>query len=114
MFLLLTLVPNKKRTVAMKTLVLIALVACSLGTLIQAASVAEEPVRPLEEVQGNDFGAKEETIDSSDEGFEDDPNEDNAPGDDDEEEEDAYDEDEDEGTVDDEEFHEDEIDDLER
>ena len=86
----------------MKTFALIALVACSLGALMQAASVAEEPVKPLEEVQGNDSDAKEETIDSSDEGFEDDPNEDNAPGDDDEEEEeeeDGYDEDE--GTVDD-------------
>ena len=97
----------------MKTLVLIALVAFSLGTLIQAAGVAEEPVKPLEVVQGNDFSAKEETIDSSDEGFEDDPNEDNAPGDDDkEEEEDGYDEDE--GTVDDEEFDKDEIDDPKR
>ena len=105
----------------MKSLVLIALVACSLGVLTQAANVPEEPLKSVDEVQGNDSGAKEE-IDSSDKRFEDDLNEDNAPGEDDEEEDDNEENDEeredvdheDEDAVDGEEYDEDEMDDPER
>ena len=100
----------------MKTLVLITLVACSLSVLTQAANIPEEPLKPLEKVQGNDFGAKEEKIDSSDEGFEDDLNEDNAPGEDEEEEDEEREDvdDEDEDAVDENEYDEDKMDDLER
>ena len=106
----------------MKSLVLIALAACSLGVLTQAANIPEEPSKLLDEVQGNDSGAKEETIDSSDEGFEDDLNEDNAPSEDDDEEEDEQVEDEeredvddeDEDAVDEEEYDEDVMDDPKR
>ena len=83
---------QRENTGDMKTLVLIALVASSLAVLTQAANIPEEPLNPVDEVQGNDFGAQEETIDSSDEGFEDDLKEDNVPGDDNEEEEEEEDE----------------------
>lgn len=93
----------------MNKFVLIALVSCSFGILMQAV-ISEEPietaVNPVDEEQTNDFGAKEETIDSSDEGFEDELNDDNAP--DDEEDEEDIDEDED---LDEEDYDEDEPDD---
>ena len=96
-------------TATMNKFVLFALVSCSFGILMQAV-ISEEPieaaVKPVDEEQTNDFGAKGETIDSSDEGFEDELNEDNAP--DDEEDEEDIDEDED---LDEEDYDEDEPDD---
>lgn len=67
----------------MKKFVLIALAGCSLGILLQAA-VSEEPLEtnyanPVDEGQTNDFNAKEKTMDSKDEGTENDLNDDNAP-----------------------------------
>ena len=88
----------------MKKFILIALVGCSLGILMQALSFGEPfetAADPLDEEQGDYFGTKEEAIDSSDEGLKDDLN-DNAPDDgnlDDEDEREVDDEnlDEDDG-----------------
>ena len=66
----------------MKTLVLIALLACLVGSVIQAANV------PVDEVQAKDL----ETNAVSDTGYEDSLSEDDAPGDDDDDDDDEEDE----------------------
>ena len=69
----------------MKTLVLIALLACLVGSVIQAANV------PVDEVHAKD--SKTNVV--SDKGYENTVSEDDAPGDDDEDDEDDEEDDDD-------------------
>lgn len=76
----------------MNKFVLIALVGCSLGILMQAV-VSEGPFEAVQDEQRNDFPVRDETIDSTTQ--EDDLNDDSAFDDQDEEDEDDVDEEED-------------------